>query len=53
MHDDAYENGGSEWQRLAADRQFRACIREHNRPVVARIYYAGVRLFGWAFFNYH
>lgn len=52
-HDVAYEEGGNEWDRLAADRQFRDCIRSHNRPVVAKIYYAGVRLFGWAFFNYH
>ena len=51
-HDDAYANGGTERDRRRADRDFRNCIAEAGRPVVARIYFWGVRLFGFAFFNY-
>lgn len=51
-HDEAYAIGGSERNRRRADRDFRRCIANAGRPVVARIYYWGVRIFGFAFFNY-
>ena len=52
VHDNDYLIGGNEFDRWWADLRFRQCIRERGRPVVAEIYYAGVRLFGWMFFNY-
>ena len=52
VHDMDYQAGGTELDRWLADLAFRNCIRERNRPVVAEIYYSGVRLFGWLFFNY-
>ena len=51
-HDIAYQIGGSETDRGDADLAFRTCIRSEGRPIVAFIYYWGVRLFGWLFFNY-
>lgn len=51
-HDEAYAIGGDRKDRLNADRSFRQCIRNAGRPVVAFIYYWGVRLFGWIFFNF-
>jgi len=51
-HDDAYAIGGTERDRIRADRTFFRCIYNEGRPLVARIYYFGVRWFGWAFFNY-
>jgi hypothetical protein len=51
-HDEAYQRGGDWLDRLWADLMFRECILDKNRPVVARIYYRGVRTFGWLFFNY-
>lgn len=53
LHDIAYQVGGSEWDRYSADIQFRLCILREGRPVVAEIYYWGVRTFGWLFFNYY
>ena len=52
LHDMAYQAGGTELDRWRADVAFRDCIRERERPVVAAIYFGGVRLFGWLFFNY-
>jgi hypothetical protein len=52
-HDVAYSIGGTGLDRLLADLEFRHCIRQDaRRPVIAEIYYAGVRLFGWLFFNF-
>ena len=51
-HDMAYQQGGNEMDRLMADFEFRECILEKNSPIVAAIYFRGVRLFGWLFFNY-
>ena len=51
-HDEAYATGGTERDRRRADRNFFRCIYNEGRPLVARIYFWGVRLFGWAFFNY-
>ena len=51
-HDEEYAIGGNRRDRLNADRSFRQCIINEGRPVVAGIYYFGVRLFGWAFFNW-
>ena len=53
MHDIAYQIGGDSQDRLVADLAFRECIIQKNRPVVARIYFRGVRVFGWLFFNYN
>ncbi len=52
VHDVAYQVGGNEFARLRADLLFRKCIRDEGRPVIANIYYWGVRTFGWLFFNY-
>jgi hypothetical protein len=52
VHDMAYQSGGSAFQRWLADREFRDCIRAEGRPIIAWIYYWGVRWFGWIFFNY-
>lgn len=52
IHDMAYQAGGSEFDRKQADIAFRNCIRAEGRPLVASIYYWGVRVFGWLFFNY-
>jgi hypothetical protein len=51
-HDIAYQIGGDRADRLIADQELRDCILGHNRPIVAVIYYTGVRLFGWLFFNW-
>ena len=52
LHDIAYQEGGTEDDRMVADVEFRDCIRGEGRPIVAAIYYSGVRLFGWLFFSY-
>lgn len=52
IHDLAYQQGGTEADRRRADVEFRRCVRMKNGPLVAWIYYSGVRLFGWLFFNY-
>ena len=52
VHDMAYQTGGSALDRWIADREFRDCIRAEGRPLIAWIYYRGVRWFGWIFFNY-
>jgi hypothetical protein len=53
-HDNAYgvKGGGTESQRKKADLTLLAHMRANNDPV-AEIAYAFVRLYGWAFFNYH
>ncbi len=51
-HDQAYAIGGNRRDRRQADRHFRRCILQAGRPLVAQIYYLGVRLFGWLFFNF-
>jgi hypothetical protein len=54
QHDAAYTAGGTGVDRLVADLQFRRCIRQDaRRPLIAEIYFAGVRLFGWLFFNFN
>ena len=52
IHDEDYQAGGTELDRYLADVRFRDCIKDAGRPFVARVYYWGVRLFGWFFFNY-
>lgn len=64
MHDDAYDRGGDERQRRAADTDlFRHMVQlvhrsEHKPPriawltLIALLYYMSVRLFGRYFFNY-
>lgn len=52
-HDIAYNKGGTERDRLAADIALRICIRKHGHRVLAGIYYRAVRLFGRNHFNYH
>lgn len=51
-HDLCYCVGGTAADRLKCDQAFRDCIRAAGHPVIADVYYAGVRTFGWAFFNY-
>ncbi len=51
-HDKAYWAGGSCEARRTADRQLRECIRALDRPRLASLYYAGVRIGGspwWPF----
>jgi hypothetical protein len=46
-HDHRYFDGGTPAQRLAADKQLRTdMIQQGASPLVADVYYAGVRLFG-------
>ena len=55
-HDRAYDVGGSGADRKRADRSFRGdmlgvCVSGWQRAW-ANLYYALVRVFGWAFFRY-
>ncbi len=45
-HDRAYWRGGSREQRRAADRAFRECIEAAGHPMLAKVYYAAVRIAG-------
>ena len=45
-HDLAYWRGGSCRERLEADRVLRSCISDAGHPVLARIYFLGVRVGG-------
>lgn len=45
-HDIDYWAGGTKQDRLEADQRMRDCIRSYNRPILAWIYYIGVRIFG-------
>ena len=51
-HDDYYEMGGTEEQRKFVDRCLRDCISAKGHHLLAWVYYFGVRLFGWRFYNY-
>jgi hypothetical protein len=51
MHDIDYDKGGTKQERKKADQYLRDCIKAHGHPYKAYIYYMGVRLFGWMFFN--
>ena len=51
-HDEFYSNGGDEYYRKYVDICFKMCIKEKGHPIIAQIYYFGVRLFGWMRFNY-
>ena len=53
LHDEDYARGGDEADRKKADRLFRDRIRDRGRPIIAELYYHGVRIFGKKFFNYH
>ncbi len=46
-HDLAYWAGGSEFDRRAADRALRDCVRAMGHPIWAWVMYAAVRAFGW------
>jgi hypothetical protein len=51
-HDQAYWAGGSCEQRREADQQLRECMSHNGRPLLASLYYAGVRVGGsplWPF----
>jgi len=52
QHDIAYGVGGTWQDRLQADRALRNCIWNSGEPFLALIYYLGVRLFGWLFYNF-
>lgn len=45
-HDVAYWLGGTRAQRKQADQAFRQCARDAGHPVIAAIYYMGVRMGG-------
>ena len=45
-HDHAYWYGGTKEERKRADKVFREEIKDAGHPVISKIYYAGVRLFG-------
>jgi hypothetical protein len=51
-HDQAYHNGGSERDRLAADTQMYTCIRDRGYPEDAESMFYAVRLFGGSRFRY-
>jgi hypothetical protein len=46
QHDFRYWRGGSCVERRQADVAFAACIVERNRPLLAKLYFAGVRVGG-------
>lgn len=64
VHDDDYDRGGKAFDRWVADvglfrRMVAIVVREKYSPwqvfwlvLVAVMYYAGVRLFGWHYFNF-
>jgi len=43
---DFYYNYDVDVTRWEADAMFYQCIRDHHRPFIAAVYWAGVRLFG-------
>ncbi len=49
VHDKRYSSGIM--KRVTADRKFRECITTTSHPVIAWIYWVGVRLFGWIFYR--
>jgi hypothetical protein len=51
-HDACYCAGGKEADRKICDQALRACIIAAGHPVLARIYYWGVRAFGKSHFSY-
>lgn len=53
QHDICYCIGGNADDRRLCDLALKECIRARGHPFLARLYYAGVRAFGSAFFNYH
>lgn len=51
-HDEAYERGGDERDRLIADLRFFIALLEHGvPPFVANQAFSAVRLFGGAYWN--
>jgi len=50
-HDKLYEIGGTDEDRLLADRQLKECIKEKGHNYKSFVYYVGVRIFGRFFFN--
>ncbi len=46
VHDESYWRGGTEGDRERADRAFRQCIHDAGRPILADVYYIGVRIGG-------
>lgn len=51
-HDRCYCRGGTEADRLECDEQLYECIKSMGHPVLAWIYYLGVRALGGPHFNY-
>jgi hypothetical protein len=50
-HDICYQAGGSARDRLVCDQQLRRCIANAGHPILAQVYYAGVRAFGGSGFR--
>lgn len=53
MHDLAYNKGGTENDRKAADKAMQRCIAAKKGHIIAKLYHVAVRLFGKSHFNYH
>ncbi len=49
LHDTGYSSGSD--SRVSLDSKFRQCIISSGHPVLAWVYWIGVRLFGWAFYK--
>lgn len=47
-----FDYWGGRVTRKTADKRLKECIIENGHPYLARIYYAGVRLFGWRYYKY-
>ena len=47
VHDEDYDN--PDVSRKDADVWMKQCIEKQSTPTIAKIYYAGVRAFGWFF----
>lgn len=52
-HDQCYETGGCECDRLACDDTFLECMKDAGPDWLADLYYGAVRRFGQGSFNYH
>ncbi len=47
-HDEAYLKGGNRHNRKEADRIFKQCMKNTGQlRIIVRLYYLGVRHFGW------
>jgi len=52
-HDRDYIKGGTEAERVASDLRLRECIEKCGNRSLAYVYWMGVRMGGWLFWDYH